>query len=188
MAAYNPWYMWTYEKIRGAVTSGDLLADIELKIALVFSWMPVVIMRTRESRTHAEIEAVLKDAQSRFRGLPESNLWEMAHLSPFRDLIVPVFDGLRSCLGGVATSKFLHFSRSNFFPMYDRQIAEIKSGDDYFHFLVHVRDKLQVPKNREIANAKYPANLLRGWDIHLMETRGNPNRRFKRTRRKRRTA
>ena len=188
MAAYNPWYTLTYEKILEAVKWHDLLVDLDLKIALVFSWMPMVIMHHRENRTHAEIEAVLDGANSRFVGLPMADLWEIQHLSPHRDAIVSAFDGLRECLGGVAASKFLHFSRPRFFPMYDRRIAGIKSGDDYFRFIVHVRDKLRVRKNQEIAKTKYPANLLRGWDIHLMQTRGNPNKRLKRRPHKRRAA
>jgi hypothetical protein len=54
MAAYKPWYTWTYEKILGAVRWDDLCADLEIKIALVFSWIPMIIMRHRENCTHVE--------------------------------------------------------------------------------------------------------------------------------------
>lgn len=186
MAAYNPWYTLTYEKILGAVPWDDLSADLEIKIALVFSWMPMVIMRHRETRTLANVGGVVTNAAVKFGRLPQSELWLIQDLSPYRESISTVFDGLQESLGGVASSKFLHFSRPRFFPMFDRKIADIKSGEDYFDFMVHIRGKLLASKNQEIAKSKYPANLLRGWDIHLMKNRGNPNQRFKRRRRKRR--
>lgn len=178
---YNEWYSHTYDAIAGAVNWDDLNEAFAIKIALVYSWMPTVIMHhnTRiQVSSIEEVRAALKKCNGILTKVRVRSLMETPNLDRHSKSIKATFDSLSTAIGNVAASKYLHFSRPHFFPMYDTKIATIESGDDYFRFMEWVRSKLLEQENMAAARCKYPDNPLRGLDLVLMENRGRARWKF----------
>jgi hypothetical protein len=168
---YNPWYCYTYEVICKAADWSSSSRDVPLKAALLFSWMPNVIMNYRRDLSLPNVELQLREIDPYLAKIPTIDLWKIENLNDHKLHITEMFSVLEKCFGKVAASKFLHFSRSHFFPMFDNAIVSIQSGVSYYNFVERTRKELFVESNREIARRCYPNNLLRGWDIHRMKTR-----------------
>ena len=129
MRHYNQWYVATYEVILSMANWPDFTADLERKLVCIFSWMPQAIMNVNHSGSTKKgnlkrksdlfgvqqaADGVRKGASylktARDRELASVNLQEIK--GEVLGVCAPIFD----CLGSVAGSKFLHFSRPHLFP------------------------------------------------------------------------
>lgn len=168
---YNQWYSHTYELILETPNWSVISRDVSLKLALIFSWMPHVIMRSHQNVGKDQVTRILQDAQVHLASLPTTALWKLKNLDRYTRQISVLFDALRQFLGPVATSKFLHFCKPRLLPMFDSSMATITNGEQYVSFVRKTHAELQKPRNQKKAADHYKGNLLRGWDIYQMERR-----------------
>jgi hypothetical protein len=69
--SYNPWYTNSYEAILSTAPWPRWTEQVPTKIALVFSWMPSVIMHNREYRKLDEVQRRLESVAGDYDALPD---------------------------------------------------------------------------------------------------------------------
>lgn len=178
----NPWYAFTYEAILDLANWDELEADVAKKVVGIYSWMPQTIMKLRmpQNRFMCDVhtlESVTNAARQAAEGIGPFNDIALEDLDidnragEVQDVIAPLFN----VLGSVAASKYLHFSRPNFFPMWDATLRNEagfqNTPEGFIQYMSLFKRELAVPENIEAAAQRYPHNLIRGWDIVKMENR-----------------
>lgn len=178
----NPWYRFTYEAILSLADWQKFDADVDKKIVGIYSWMPQTIMRLRMTQRRVRcnefsIEDVTHAASESEKHIPileniplqkfDSN--EMGNV--VRDVAAPLFE----VLGGVASAKYLHFSRPYLFPMWDRRMR-IQGGfpdspEGYIGYMEQFKLDIEDEGNIKIALDHYHKNIIRGWDMEKMRRR-----------------
>lgn len=179
---YNPWYIFSYEPMMDMANWQDFSADIEKKVVVIFSWMPQTIMAIKHKGDKRKYEIydnkALADAVGHsvqaFTAVRGSLLLEFDLDSNTR-YILTLCEALFPILGSVASSKYLHFSAPQLFPMWDRQLRLKEGLDDtalgYIEYMRRFKKELARRENLKAALAAYPANAVRGWDIVRMKNR-----------------
>jgi hypothetical protein len=178
----NPWYAFTYEALLDLADWVTFDADVAKKIVGIYSWMPQTIMKLRMpgnrfmcdaySLQHVT-EAAVQTAPNlvAFNGvsLQDLNLEECSE--EIESILAPLF----GVLGSVAASKYFHFSRPFLFPMWDATLRkEAQLANSPMGFVQYMRlfqQELLIQENADAAALRYPANLIRGWDIVRMANR-----------------
>ena len=178
----NPWYAFTYETILDLADWTTLDADVARKLVGIYSWMPQTIMKLKmpgnrfmcdayslQDVTNAAHQTVPNIEPVNNITLQDINLDETSE--QIENIVAPMF----GVLGSVAASKYFHFSRPYLFPMWDttlRNEARLENSPAGFvQYMQLFQRELLTPENAGAAALRYPANLIRGWDIVRMERR-----------------
>jgi len=179
---YNPWYVFSYEPMMNMADWQDFHADVEKKVVVIFSWMPQTIMaikhkgdkRKCEIYDNIALSNAVGNSVKEFEAVKGGLLLEFDLDSNSR-YILALCETLFPILGSVASSKYLHFSAPQLFPMWDRQLRLKEKLDDtafgYIEYMRRFKKELANPTNLEAALAEYPTNAVRGWDIVRMKNR-----------------
>ena len=177
---YNKWYLDTYDVIFKMADWSRFDAEIPRKVICIFAWMPQTIMGLKDKGGKKLWESVSEEKMhSLISGLTLS--FEITKSETFlsygtvTEQIKKLYYGLSTGLRSTATTKYLHFSHPNLFPMWDSEIKKqlnLKdSPEDYVKLIEIYNSKYSDQNLRGEILKEYPPNFVRAYDIYLMKNR-----------------
>ena len=180
------WYNLSYEAIYHMADWEQFSADIPEKFTCIFAWMPMQLLNVKHAKgkvkgnvfSHEEVRTTLQQAEPDFEAIRGQQLLDADLQEPeFIRHLECCCQPLAQYLGWVAASKYLHFSASQLFIMWDNRIrgrTYSANAEGYHKFLIHAQEEMRDPERYQRALACVsgdPGKIVRGLDILHMQER-----------------
>lgn len=177
---YNTWYLKTYDEILKMADWSKFSDHVPRKIVCIFAWMPQTIMGIKaaggkklwEKVSCDDVIQVVTSLEPTFGVTKNKSFHSYANVE---NNIKKIYSDLVSLLRPTATSKYLHFSHPNLFPMWDSKIRKSMglkdSSGDYTNLIKIYLEMYNDDQKRHEILAEYPNNFIRAYDIYLMKNR-----------------
>ena len=144
--------------VKQAIKGNLDISTTDAVAALLQTWnMSYYRFRKFDAAHFEEIQRIIKDHPEVVSDLRQRNIGRLT--AGDEPQVVSVFTDFEEVLGPVGAAKCLHLLAPNYFPLWDRAIAQAygiylgpkgKNGKKYFHFMETTRDQvLRLRKERK---------------------------------------